>query len=258
MQLGALQVVAVVVAGFLAGGINALAGGGTLVALPVLIWLGVPAWSANIACTVGLLPGYAGSALAYRRELADTRSYRRPLLVTATLGGVVGAGLLLVTPERVFELVVPFLVLGSVMLLIARPWLAAQVAAHGRPHSGEGRISFGLFASIAACGVYGAYFGAALGVLLLAALGAYLLTSMQIQNALKSLLSFGAVAAGAVVYIVLREVEWEPALLLLVGSYAGGFVGGRVGRGLSDEVLRRIVISVGLVVSAVLMVTTYT
>jgi uncharacterized membrane protein YfcA len=257
VELSVVAAVAVVCAGFVAGAINALAGGGTLVALPVLIWLGVPPWSANIACTVGLLPGYAGGALAYRQELAQTSAYRRPLLITATVGGVVGAGLLLVTPPRAFELIVPFLVLGSVLLLIARPTLARLVAQRGHPHPTTGRLALGLLVSMFACGVYGAYFGAALGVLLLAALGIYLQTTMQVQNALKSVLSFGCVAAGAVIYIVLGEVEWVPALLLLVASMAGGFVGGRLGRGLPDEVLRRTVIGIGLVVSAALMISTY-
>jgi len=258
VELGAFQVVAAVAAGFLAGIINALAGGGTLVALPVLIGLGVPPLSANIACTVGLLPGYAGGAYSYRRELGETAAYRGRLIITTTVGGLAGAGLLLVTPPRAFELIVPFLVLGAVLLLIAKPWLARQVAAHGHPHPSTGRLASGLLVSMFACGLYGAYFGAALGVLLLAALGAYLQTSLQIQNGLKTVLSFGAVAAGAAVYIVLGQVVWVPALLLLGGSFVGGVVGGRFGRGLSDEVLRRIIISLGLVVSAVLMVTTYT
>lgn len=257
MELGVVAVLAVVCAGFFAGAINALAGGGTLVALPVLIWLGVPPWSANIACTVGLFPGYAGGALAYRRELAQTATYRKPLVVTATIGGVVGAGLLLITPPRAFELIVPFLVLGSVLLLIARPWLARRVARRGHPHPTGGRLAIGLLASMFACGVYGAYFGAALGVLLLAALGIYLQTSLQIQNALKSVLSFGCVAAGALIYIVLGQVEWLPALLLLVASMAGGFVGGRLGRGFPEHVLRRTVIGIGLIVSAALMIRTY-
>ena len=257
MELSFVAVVAVVCAGFFAGAINALAGGGTLVALPVLIWLGVPPWSANIACTVGLLPGYAGGAVAYRQELAQTATYRRPLLIIATIGGVIGAGLLLITPPRAFELVVPFLVLASVLLLIVRPWLARLVAQRGHPHPTSGRLSIGLMVSMFGCGVYGAYFGAALGVLLLAALGIYLQTSLQIQNALKSVLSLGCVAAGALIYIAAGQVEWVPALLLLVASLAGGFVGGRLGRGLPEQVLRRIVIWIGLLVSAALMIRTY-
>lgn len=257
MELSVVSVLAVIGAGFFAGAINALAGGGTLVALPVLIWLGVPPWSANIACTVGLLPGYGGSALAYRHELKQTATYRRPLLIAATVGGVIGAGLLLITPPRAFELIVPFLVLGSVLLLIARPWLARLVAQRSHPHATTGRLAIGLLASMFACGVYGAYFGAALGVLLLAALGIHLQTSLQIQNALKSVISFGCVAAGALIFIVLGQVEWVPALLLLVASLGGGFAGGRLGRGLPEPVLRRTVIGIGLLVSAALMIRTY-
>jgi len=248
-----LHILVVLAAGFFAGAVNSIAAGGTLIAFPVLIWAGVPAYSANIACSIGLFPGYAGGAWGYRHALKEVAGIRNRLVVIASVGGVLGASLLLVTPREAFSKVVPFLIFASVVLFIARPWIAKQASAlPSDAHLKTAKISVALGVCIFLAGTYGAYFGAALGIILLALFGSFLTTSMQANNGLKSVVSFFCVAAGAVIYIAAGRVDWEPALLLLASSVVGGFVGARVGLRIPDQVLRWAVIVVGLVASVAL------
>jgi uncharacterized membrane protein YfcA len=255
-DLSLLQMLVIAAAGLGAGIVNAFAGGGTLVAYPVLLALGVPPVSANITCSVGLLPGYAGTASAYRTELSHHRSLIPALAGAAVLGGLGGAVLLLSIPERGFELVVPPLILLGAILLALQPKLAAWVAA--RPGRGALRaVPIGLLAAVFAAGAYGSFFGAGLGVLLLAALGTFLAIGIQADNALKALLSFVAVAAGVVIFAVIGDVFWLAAALLVVGSLVGGRIGGSIARRLSPKVLRASVVAFAVIVAIVLAVRTY-
>jgi hypothetical protein len=246
----------VALAGLGAGVVNAFAGGGTLVAYSVLLSLGVPPVTANITCSVGLLPSYAGTASAYGPELRKARPLLPSLALTAVVGGLFGAVLLLTIPERGFELVVPPLVLMGVVLLALQPRIAAWIRSRN-PAQEPRRIPIGLFVAVLACAAYGSFFGAGLGVLLLAALGAFLAVGIQTDNALKALLSFVAVGAGVIVFAFSGGVAWVAASLLVVGSFIGGRIGGAATRRLSPSILRTCIVVLGAVIAVVLAVRTY-
>jgi uncharacterized membrane protein YfcA len=239
-------------AGVLAGAVNAAAGGGTLIAFPALIAAGVGALEANITCSVGLLAGYGGGTLAYRRELAGQAGRVRALIPAGIIGGVAGAVILLATPAHAFRTLAPFLILVSCALLAAQPRLAGGLAARGggpRPTAGPAA-----WAGVLVAAVYGSYFGAGLGVLLLGVLGILVRDGLQRLNALKGLLSLVINAAGVAVFVASGRVDWAYAAALGVGALLGGTLGVRVARRLSGRALRAGVVGLGVVVAVVLLV----
>jgi uncharacterized membrane protein YfcA len=237
--------------GLVAGAVNAVAGGGTLIAFPALLAAGVPALTANITCSVGLISGYAGGSLAYRRELAAQGARVRALLPAAVVGAVAGAALLLVTPRHTFRAVVPFLVLLSAILLAVQPWLARALESHV---AGDADVHWGARWGVGLAAVYGTYFGAGLGVLLLAVLGILVADGLQRLNALKGVLSLLINVVGAVVFVVAADVAWRCAGVLLATAFVGGTVGVSVARRLQPAVMRAAVVTLGLVVGVVLLV----
>jgi uncharacterized membrane protein YfcA len=252
-------VVLVAASGFVAGAMNAVAGGGTLVAFPALLATGMTARMANIVSTIGLVPGYAGGSYAYREELAGQGTRVRALAATSLVGGVAGAVILLVTPASSFRAIVPYLILASCALLFVQPRLTKRVADRQRRAAGAGpgatsditlQVQVGVF--IAA--VYGSYFGAGLGVLLLGILGILLAEGMQRLNALKGLLSLLINAVSVIVFVVNGEVAWWYTAILAVAAWAGGAAGVGVARRLSPRVLRAAVITLGVVVAVALII----
>jgi uncharacterized membrane protein YfcA len=243
-------------AGLLAGGVNAVAGGGTLISFPALLAVGVPPVAANITSSVGLVSGYLGSAVGYRRELSDQRGRMRSLAIVAMLGGAVGAVVLLVTPADSFRMIVPYLVMLACLLLAGQPRLARWVARRpgGSNHPGDGVTPL-VKAGVFVAAIYGSYFGAGLGVLLLGVLGILVSDSLQRLNGLKNMLSFVVNLVGVLIFVVSGQVLWTFAGLLLVSSYVGGVLGARVARRLSPVVLRYSIVTLGLVVAVVLIVT---
>lgn len=240
----------VLAAGAVAGAVNAVAGGGTLISFPALLAAGLPPVLANTTSSVGLLAGYASGTLAYRRELTGQGPRARGLLVAGVLGGVVGAVLLLVTPGSGFEGIVPFLVLLACLLLGVQPWLARRLAGHGvaREHAGwQVQLAIGVGA------VYGSYFGAGLGVVMLAVLGLLVADELQRLNALKGLLSLAINLTGALVFVVTGQVEWAAAGLLAVGAAIGATAGVGLARRLPAAVVRAAVVVTGVVVAVVLL-----
>ncbi|WP_322753384.1 sulfite exporter TauE/SafE family protein [Frankia sp. Cas3] len=253
----------VAAAGLLAGAVNAVAGGGTLIAFPALLTTGMPALTANITSSVGLVTGYAGGALGYRRELAGQATRLRALAIPALLGGLTGAVVLVVTPAGAFRAVVGYLVVVACGLLGAQPWLARLVAGRraaasaARPTTSgvtNSGVTWPTRAGVFLAGVYGSYFGAGLGVLLLGVLGILLPDDIQRTNAAKTLLSFGINAIGVTVFVVSAQVSWAFAAILLVTSYAGGVLGARLARVLPAAALRGTVVTLGLIVAVVLIV----
>jgi uncharacterized membrane protein YfcA len=242
----------VAAAGLGAGAVNAVAGGGTLLSFPALLAVGVPALTANITSSVGLLPGYAGGSVAYRRELEGQRGRVRALLPYAVAGGVAGAVLLLVTPKDAFRAVVPYLVLLSCVLLAVQPRLARALA---REQHGSTELHRGVRVAVALGAVYGSYFGAGLGVLLLAVLGMLVADELQRLNALKGVLSLLVNAVGVAVYLVSGQVAWAYAAILAGTAYLGGTVGVSVARRLPAPVMRAAVVSLGTVVGVALLLT---
>jgi uncharacterized membrane protein YfcA len=241
----------VVGAGFVAGGVNALAGGGTLLTYPALLAAGLPPVLANTTSSVGLLTGYAGGSIAYRRELAGQRVRAIRLIGAGVAGGIAGAALLLLVSSDAFELVVPFLVLLSSLLLAVQPriaaWLAARRSAEEHP-LWIAQLLIGLGA------VYGSFFGAGLGVIMLAVLGLLIADDLQRLNALKGVLSLVINLVGALVFVATGHVRWLAALLLAVGAFGGATLGVTLARRLPPRGIRVGVVVAGVAVGLTLLV----
>ena len=238
-------------AGLLAGGVNAIAGGGSLISFPALLAAGYPPVTANVTNTVALFPGYAGSVAGGTSELHGQGSRMRILGLTSILGGVGGAVLLLTTPGDVFSAVVPFLILIACALLVAQPWLAQQV--QQRTGSRASEWSPTLLLSVLLAAVYGAYFGAGLGVLLLGVLGIFLAEPLRRINALKNVQSLIINAVALVAFGLFGPVAWEAVLVIAVTSLAGGFLGARLASRIPSPLLRAAVVAYGVVVSVILL-----
>ena len=239
-----LEGVLVLAAGVFAGAINTIVGSGTLVTFPVLLAVGYGPVVANVSNTLGLVPGSVSGAIGYRAELAGQRRRALVLLSASFLGGITGAVLLLSLPSSAFETIVPVLIALALVLVVLQPRLSRALAArggHARPHGGPL-----LWGGVFGTGVYGGYFGAAQGVILLALLGITIPDDIQRLNALKNVLAALVNGVAAAIFVVVADVAWLPALLLAVGSAAGGQLGARVGRSLSPAVLRGVIVVVGL------------
>jgi uncharacterized membrane protein YfcA len=243
----------VAAAGLLAGAVNAAAGGGTLIAFPALVAAGVGTLEANIACSVGLLAGYAGGSLAYRRELAGQGGRVLALAPAGVLGGVAGAVVLLETPAHSFRSAAPFLILLACALLAGQPRLARAVAARRGTAAAAG-IGPGVWVGVLIAAVYGSYFGAGLGVLLLGVLGILVRDELQRLNALKGVLSLGINASGVAVFVFSGRVAWAFAAVLAVSAYVGASAGVGLARRLSAAALRAGVVTLGVAVAVVLLV----
>ena len=239
-----LEGVLVLAAGVFAGAINTIVGSGTLVTFPVLLAVGYGPVVANVSNTLGLVPGSVSGAIGYRAELAGQRRRALVLLSASFLGGITGAVLLLSLPSSAFETIVPVLIALALVLVVLQPRLSRALAArggHARPHGGPL-----LWGGVFGTGVYGGYFGAAQGVILLALLGITIPDDIQRLNALKNVLAALVNGVAAAIFVVVADIAWLPALLLAVGSAAGGQLGARVGRSLSPAVLRGVIVVVGL------------
>ncbi|MDQ3423485.1 MAG: sulfite exporter TauE/SafE family protein [Actinomycetota bacterium] len=239
-----LEAVGVLLAGMAAGTVNTIVGSGTLVTFPTLLALGFPPVVANVSNTVGLVPGSLSGAIGYRRELAGQRSRLLRLGAASLLGGLGGGILLLILPAAVFDAVVPALILLGCALVVAQPWVSRKVAA---PRDGPAHGSVWVWLLVFAAGVYGGYFGAAQGVLLVAILGIGLAETMQRVNAAKNVLALTVNAVAALLFIAVAEVDWRAAGLIAAGAVVGGQIGATVGRRLSPLVLRAVIVVVGVV-----------
>lgn len=243
------EAIGVAAAGFGAGAVNAIAGGGSLISFPALLAIGYPALPANVTNTVGLLPGYLGGSLAYRRELAGQRGRLPSLLVAAVLGAGAGAAVLLTTPASVFRAIVPWLVIAGCLMMLLQTRVAALLQRRSERHDYPVPLHIGVFLG----GAYGSYFGAALGVMLLALLGMLLPEDLQRLNALKSALSLVVSIVGAVVFAAFGPVVWSAAAVLAGSSLVGGHLGGSLARRMSPRVLRFAVVTFGLAVAVDLL-----
>jgi uncharacterized membrane protein YfcA len=251
--VSASDVVILALVGILAGGVNTIAGGGSLISFPALLAIGFTPLVANVTNTTGLLPGYLGGTLAYRAELADQRARARPLAAAGVAGALVGSVVLLTTPADVFQRIVPFLVLLACGLLFAQPRLSRL--ARRREERTTGRRGSPVLATATAFlgGVYGAYFGAGLGIMLMALLGVALDDALQRLNALKGLLSLVINAVAALIFALFGPVSWLAVVVLAASSLLGGNLGGRAAKRLSDAVLRAAVVVCGCGVAVVLL-----
>jgi uncharacterized membrane protein YfcA len=242
MDLGGGVLLAV--AGFVAGAINAAAGGGSLVTFPALIAVGYPPLIANVTNNVAVSPGYATGAWGYRAELRGQRGRILPLAVLSAFGSLVGVGLILVSSPEAFDSVVPFLVLAACALLAAQPTIGRRLG----DRTGEGgRPGVGALVGQTLAAVYGGYFGAALGVAVLALLGTFLDDTLQRLNALKALLQLVIGGTAAIAFALLTPVAWGAVVIVGPASLAGGLVGARLAKRVSDRVLRTGIVAYGVV-----------
>jgi uncharacterized membrane protein YfcA len=258
-----------------AGAINALAGGGTLVSFPTLVAIGVPAVAANVTNTVSLLPGYLAGSWAQRDDLRPQLRSARPLAIAALLGGLGGSVLLINIPASAFRVAIPYLILASCLLLLAQDWIREWLRPSGvtapgaRPALGPGpgggadpagpepvspsvgAIDCGpiLLVTVFVAAVYGGFFGAGLGIMLLAVLGLFSAEPLGRVNALKQALSFVINLMAALFFAFSGEVRWQLVPVMAVASVAGGILGSRLVRVIDAAMLRRVVVLVGIAVA---------
>ncbi|MCX6401013.1 MAG: sulfite exporter TauE/SafE family protein [Propionibacteriales bacterium] len=264
-----LEIAAILIAGVGAGTINAVVGSGTLITFPTLLALGVPPVTANMSNSLGLVPGSVAGAVGYRRELQGQRGRILRLLVFSTAGGVLGAILLLVLPPGAFEAVVPALILLGVVLVLLQPRLSAMVAARAERRgtvdtaavdsvSGAWWVPVAVFGT----GVYGGYFGAAQGVILMGILGIGMTDALQRLNGVKNVLVAVVNGVAGLIFVVVAEfglfgsdadVDWLLVGVIAIGAVIGGFLGAAVGRKLPAVALRGIIVVVGLVAVTVIL-----
>jgi uncharacterized membrane protein YfcA len=244
-----LHLAAVVLVSAIAGAINSVAGGGTLLTFPALIGLGIPPLTANATSTVALWPGSAGSIWGYRRELDGARRWALGFALPSLLGGLVGALLLLATSEKTFSAIVPWLVLGATVLFMVqgtlRAWLQRRMPAAGE---GDGTDRFPaprLLAFQFLIGIYGGYFGAGAGILMLAALGLMGLTNIHRMNGLKNWGGLCMNFVAAVTFAFSGLVNWSVALTMAVGAMSGGYLGSRTAQKIGQKGVRYAIIAIG-------------
>jgi uncharacterized membrane protein YfcA len=246
------QAVLVLVAGIGAGTINTVVGSGTLITFPTLLAVGLPPVTANVSNTVGLFPGSFVGAYGYRRELAGQGGRSVRLGTASVLGAIAGAVLLLELPASAFKGIVPVLIILALALVIFGSQLTAWLAARG--HAATEHVGVPLWLLTLGTGVYGGYFGAAQGVLLMGFLGLFLAEPLQRQNALKNVLAGLVNFVAAVVFVATTHIDWTAAALVAGGSIIGGVLGARVGRRLSPPVLRAVIVAVGIAAVVKLLV----
>lgn len=241
-------------AAFAAGAINSVAGGGTLVSFPVLIWLGLPTITANATSTVSLWPGSLSGAWGYRDEVRRAKRSLLWLMVPSLVGGLIGALLLRATPESVFERMVPFLILFATLLILGQQWLQRRLyGTKGAPHESPAWMA-GAAVFQLMVGVYGGYFGAGIGILMLAALGILGLDDIHQMNGLKNLFAAGINVIAAAYFARSAMVDWPFAGAMILGSVAGGVWGSGVAKKIGRESVRRLVIAIGFSMAIALLI----
>lgn len=248
--------VAILLAGCAAGAINTLVGSGTLVTFPTLIAFGVPPVVANVSNTIGLVPGSVSGAIGYRRELAGQRSRLLKLAGASLSGGAAGAVLLLALPDAAFSTIVPVLIGLGLVLVVFQPRISAWVvrrheASGGLPEHGARWVWPAVFLT----GVYGGYFGAAQGVLLMAVLGIGIDETLQRLNGAKNVLAALVNGVAGLIFIVVADVDWTIVALIAVGAVIGGQLGATWGRRLPAAGLRAFIVVVGVTALVAFLVT---
>jgi uncharacterized membrane protein YfcA len=232
-----------------AGAINAVAGGGTLISFPAAIAAGLSPICANATNAVALVPGTLASAFAYRRELVTDRRWLLPLLAPSLVGGLFGAFLVLAAPARVFETLVPWLVFGATLLILLRAPLMKHLGASGPPSRAR-VVSVGF--GILLMGIYGGYFGAGIGIITLATLSLLMPMDIHTLNARKTLIASVVNGSAAALFVAKGAVHPTAAAVMALGSVTGGYFGARVARRVPARYVSWLVVAIGLLLSALL------
>ncbi len=251
--MSVLEVLLLTGAAFLAGTINTIVGSGSLITFPTLLAIGYSPVIANVSNTVGITFGSMSGAVGYRRELGGQQRRARVLGSASLVGGITGGVLLLTLPSSVFDAVVPVLIILAVVLVILQPRLSRLVAERRSRTVEHGGVE--LWIGIFLTGVYGGYFGAAQGVILLSLLGIFLADTLQRLNAVKNVLALIANGVAAVLFVFFADVNWTVVVVIAVGSVVGAQLGATVGRRLPPPALRGLIVVVGLVAAIRLLVT---
>ena len=260
MSFSLWQTVVVFVAGFVAGMMNAVAGGGTLLSFPALIWMGMDAKAANVTSTVALWPGSLGGMFGFRRELRGARRWMKLLAAPSVLGGLVGAVLLLKTPARLFAAIVPFLILFATVLFAAGDKLARRLGAGAQEtggtasptESGRAWRRFAISLQFLSA-IYGGYFGAGNGIIILAVLALMGMTDIHQMNGLKNFIAVCINIVASVYFMLWGDVHWAAALVMMVGAVAGGYGGAGLARRMGRRLARIVVIVIGLAMAISLL-----
>ncbi len=239
------HIAAIFAAGIAAGTINTVVGSGTLITFPTLLAFGYAPVTANVSNTVGLVPGSASGAFGYRHELSGQRERVIALGAAALAGGTLGAILLLVLPASAFKAIVPFFIAVALIMILTQKQITRLVGDRRRGH-GEG-VSAGALAGAFCCGVYGGYFGAAQGILMLSVLGLSINDTLQRLNAVKVITTGLTNLVAGVVFVIAAHVAWDVAGLIAGGSIIGGVIGARYGRRLPPAALRVLIVVVGII-----------
>jgi uncharacterized protein len=245
------------IAAAVAGAINAVAGGGTLISFPAAIAWGLPSTIANATNTVAMSPGAFASAWAYRRELRADFGLALRLAAPSIAGAIAGALILHRTSQRLFDLVVPWLVLGATLIILLQNALRGGTGDETLPPTASRRRLAGVLFGQLAVGMYGGYFGAAMGIVMLAALSVVVPGDIQRRNAVKNFLGALINGVAAVYFLVAGLVSAPAALTMIAGAIAGGLVGGRLARRASPRIVRAVVVAIGLGLSALLAYRSY-
>ncbi len=243
-----LHALAIFAAGIAAGTINTVVGSGTLITFPTLLAFGYPPVTANVSNTIGLVPGSATGAIGYRAELSGQRARALRFACASALGAALGAALLLTLPAAAFKAIVPFFIALALVAIVLQPRLVRMLGARRRAqheHPGPWAL-LGVFIA----GIYGGYFGAAQGILLLAIIGLALDESLHRVNALKNVLAGLANLVSGIIFMFAAHVAWDAAGLIAAGAILGGVAGSRWGRRLPPQVLRAVIVAVGVVAIA--------
>lgn len=244
-------------AGFGAGMINVIVGSGTLISFPVLLLFGYPPVLANVTNTIGLVPGSLSGTIGYRRELLANRRLATLLLPASTAGGIIGASLLFLLPPEAFSLIVPVLIALGIAMVLLGPSVQRRAAARATSTESSRGKTVGAIVGVFGLGIYGGYFGAAQGILIVGLLG--LLTSATIQslNGVKNLLVMAVNLIAAVTFLIISpaSIDWRLVGLIAVGSAVGGLVGAGIGRRLPPPVLRGAIATIGTVAIVYLLMT---
>lgn len=234
-------------AAFAAGALNAVAGGGSFLTMPVLVFAGMPPVAANATGTVALLPGYISGVLGFREDLEAPAGLSMPMLITLSLtGGAIGACLLLVTEDRTFNKIVPWLLMVATLLFALGPNLLRRVRGNLDGHASRAKSTAGMLA----VSIYGGYFNGGLGILLLALFGLLGETRLNAMNGAKNLVSALLTAIAVAIYAWGSVVSWTHALVMMIAATAGGYLGARIARRAPASLLRGGIVVIGLVMTA--------
>jgi uncharacterized membrane protein YfcA len=236
-------------AGVAAGAINSAVGSGTLLTYPLLLAAGLPPVVANGTNSLGISPGNAAGAFVYRKKLTGRRNIVLGLMLMIGLGAAIGASLVLRLPARVFESVVPWLIIGACVLVVVQPRISHYITSRGIDPLDLPKST--IYPLLFLVGIYAGYFGAAQGIVLIAVLGTMYSTDLQISNAAKNVLQGVSNFVAAIVFVIAGAVSWPAAIAVGSGAFLGGFIGAPIAKRMPDAALRTLIVAIGLTAAAV-------